>query len=781
MAQPHDQPTSPVAATTETERLSIYLHSHPDQIGSYKILEPVGEGGMGVVYKAEQREPIRRIVALKLIKLGMDTKEVIARFEAERQALAVMDHPNVAKVHDAGATEQGRPYFVMEFVSGEPITNYCDKHKLTIKQRLELFAQVCEAVQHAHTKGIIHRDIKPTNVLVTLQDGKPVPKVIDFGVAKAISHRLTERTMFTTAGQLVGTPEYMSPEQAEMSGLDVDTRTDIYSRGVLLYELLTGALPFDPKSLRAAAHHEIQRMIREVDPPRPSTRLSGLGDSAREIAQRRQMRIDELTKQLKSELEWIPLKAMRKDRADRYRTAHELADDVCNYLTGKALLAAPESRMYRLRKFLKRNRGPVTAATLIVGAIMLGLIGTAAGFIRAERREKQFIAKLAELAASTNERAILQTSLGKLPDADALLRQAIDQSRRELGDDHRITLSLMSNLAYVLRQEGRLAEAEPLNREVLERRRRVLGEDDPETLYSINNLGVLLLNQHRLAEAESLLHEALKRSRRINGPDHSQTLTALNNMAMFLKLKGKLGEAEPLYRDALARRRRLLGDDDRETLISMNSLGALLRDQKRYSDAEPLLHEALARRRKRFGDEDAETIMSMHDVGVLFRAQGRLNQAEPLFREALELRRRVLGVDHPDTLGSLYTLARLLQQTSRGIEADPLYRELYQRASTAQIPRSQAAIYISRCGIFLIELRRYGEAEQPLREAYRRLCDAGQQKSAVNGEVVEALAVMCDKTGRPEEAAKWRAELVKPDAATRPGAELAVPSATQPD
>lgn len=345
---------------------------------------------MGIVYVAEQREPVHRRVALKVIKLGMDTREIVARFEAERQALAIMDHPNIARVFDAGATDTGRPFFAMELVTGVPITRFCDEHQLATSDRLALFATVCEAVQHAHAKGVIHRDIKPGNVLVSLIDGKPVPKVIDFGIAKAISQPLTERTLFTQMGRMVGTPEYMSPEQADSSPMDVDTRTDVYSLGVLLYELLTGTLPFDAKTLRSAAHNEIQRIIREVDPPRPSTRLGKLDQAgAAERAQRRRETTMSLTSALRRELEWIPLKALRKDREQRYRTASEMADDVRNYLNGRPLVAGPETRSYRARKFLRRNRVAVATAAIMFALLVGGIVATTYQAIRATKAERQ--------------------------------------------------------------------------------------------------------------------------------------------------------------------------------------------------------------------------------------------------------------------------------------------------------------------------------------------------------------------------------------------------------
>ncbi len=354
-------------------------------IGPYKLLEKIGEGGMAVVYMAEQQRPLQRRVALKIIKLGMDTKEVIARFEAERQALALMDHPNIAKVFDAGATDTGRPYFVMELVRGVSITEYCDKNKLSTQARLELFVPVCNAVHHAHQKGIIHRDLKPSNIMVTMHDGKPVPMVIDFGIAKATNQRLTEQTIFTRYAEMIGTPEYMSPEQAEMSGLDIDTRTDIYSLGIVLYELLTGALPFDSETLRKAAVGEIQRIIREEEPPRPSTRLSALGKEAEEIATRRQTDVSSLTRRLYRELEWIPMKALRKDRTRRYRSASEFADDIANYLSGTPLIAGPESATYRLYKFVKKYQMQVMAIGAITVTLIAGLCISTTMYVRAQR------------------------------------------------------------------------------------------------------------------------------------------------------------------------------------------------------------------------------------------------------------------------------------------------------------------------------------------------------------------------------------------------------------
>ncbi|MHC4545928.1 MAG: serine/threonine protein kinase [Planctomycetota bacterium] len=378
LLQAHDKAgdflESPILGPDVTLDTSPLTEGPGTVIGNYKLLEQIGEGGMAVVYMAEQEKPLRRRVALKIIKLGMDTKQVIARFEAERQALAVMDHPNIAKVFDAGATETGRPYFVMELVKGVSITDYCDKNKLNTKERLDLFISVCNAVQHAHQKGIIHRDIKPSNVMVTLRDGKPVPKVIDFGISKATSQKLTEKTLFTRYAQMIGTPAYMSPEQAEFSEMDIDTRTDIYSLGVLLYELLTGATPFSEEQLREAGYLEMQRIIREEEPAKPSTKLSTLGDTLTDVAEHRKASPDSLQKLVRGDLDWIVMKSLEKDRTRRYDTAVELSADITRHLNSEPVQAAAPSPLYKAHKFIRRHRIGVMAGLLVAATLLIGSV-----------------------------------------------------------------------------------------------------------------------------------------------------------------------------------------------------------------------------------------------------------------------------------------------------------------------------------------------------------------------------------------------------------------------
>jgi len=670
-----------VPAATQTFKTPAIDASAGEVISDkYKLIEEIGSGGMGIVYKAEQIQPVKRIVALKIIKLGMDTKQVVARFKAERQTLAMMDHPNIAKVFDGGATEKGRPYFVMELVRGIPITHYCDKYKLSTRERLELFIDVCQAVQHAHQKGVIHRDLKPSNILVEVHEEKVLPRIIDFGIAKATEHRLAEQTLFTMQGQLIGTPEYMSPEQAEMSGLDVDSRTDIYSLGVILYELMVGVLPFDPETLRRAGIGEIQRIIREKEPPKASTRLSSLSDTQTEVVERRKTDLSSLLRELRGDLDWVAVKAMAKDRTRRYASASELAADIERYLKHEAVLAGPPSRIYRIKKYIRRHRLGVAAAAVMMITILGGIAGTGIGLLKATRAEKRAIeeAKAAQAVSDFLVDLFEVSDPGEARGNSITAREILDEGAKkiteELSDQPEIQARLLVTLGNVYRRLGLFPQAQPLIEQSLEIRRRTLGDDHPDTINSISTLSVLLYAQGKYPEAEIFFREVLEFRRRELGIDNELTLAALNNLGGALWSQGKEVQAEKYFREALEGRRRLHGNEDKELLIPLNSVGGVLWGQGKYEEAEGYYREALNIGRKQLGNDHPNTLLVLNNLGLVLMAQQKLNEAEICVREALELKRKILGNDHPDTFESMSVMGEILMKQDKIAEAENYVR-----------------------------------------------------------------------------------------------------------
>ncbi|MHC4647272.1 MAG: serine/threonine protein kinase [Planctomycetota bacterium] len=478
--QADDVPEAPIVGPEITLDKCALTEGPGTKIGRYKLLQLIGEGGFGVVYMAEQEEPIRRRVALKIIKLGMDTKQVIARFEAERQALAMMEHPNIAKVFDAGATDTGRPYFVMELVRGIPVTEYCDKNNLDARQRLELFIDVCRAVQHAHQKGIIHRDIKPSNVMITRRDnGTGVPKIIDFGIAKATQQRLTEKTLFTEYHQFIGTPEYMSPEQAQMGEVDVDTRSDIYSLGVLLYELLTGTTPFGHKELASTSYDEMRRMIRETDPPKPSTRLSTLGDELTEVAKHRDAQPGELFKIIRGDLDWVVMKTLEKDRTRRYETANELAMDVERHLRDEPVVAGAPGTLYRLRKFGRRHRAGVMFGLLVAATLVIGLCLATLGFAQASGQRNRAAANFQRAREAVDEMTrVAEEELVDVAGTEHVRRELLQKAQvfyrefveEEISNDPRVRQEMgraYKRLADIHQMLGEFKQAEQAFRQAI--------------------------------------------------------------------------------------------------------------------------------------------------------------------------------------------------------------------------------------------------------------------------------------------------------------------------
>jgi serine/threonine protein kinase/tetratricopeptide (TPR) repeat protein len=689
--------------TTREELATASLLEDLESIANYRVLQKVGEGGMGEVYEAEQTKPVRRRVALKVIKWGMDTKEVLARFESERQALALMNHPNIARVFEAGTTDSGRPYFAMEYVKGVPITEYCDTHRLSTDERLNLFIEVCEGVQHAHQRGVIHRDMKPSNVLVTIRDDKAVPKIIDFGVAKATSQRLTERTVFTELGQWIGTPEYMSPEQAEMTGLDIDTRTDVYSLGVVLYELLVGAQPFDSTTLRKAGFDEMRRRIREDEPQRPSTRVSSLGGDSEVAAQRRRTNPANLARELKGDLDWIVMKALEKDRTRRYSTPMDLSEDVRRHLRNEAVVASPPSAVYRLGKFVRRNRVAVAAALLVIAALILGIVGTSVGLVQA-RREADASRQVVRLVSGILGGMDPGSAYGHAQSIDEVLDRGVARIDRELVGQPLVRAPLKSIVGRVYLGLGELDRSGPLLAEALELRLSELDENHPEVAESLNSLGNQQLNIGHFQEAHDLFARAVTAYEATLGPDHIAFGMALNNLGFAQERLGQYDRALTsldraraiaeradgpdslsaagvifnqgiLYRDlgktersielsrrCLEIRERQLGPDHTGVGWAAFVLGL---DHEFLGDRETasrLQERALAIQEAALGDHSYAVSLPLWRLAVLRSAEGDYEEARRLLDRVLEIHRGPLGGDHPDFVPILRSHAYLLRR-----------------------------------------------------------------------------------------------------------------------
>jgi tetratricopeptide (TPR) repeat protein len=595
----------------------------------------------------------------------MDTKQVIARFEAERQALALMDHPNIAKVLDAGATDTGRPYFVMELVKGVSVTEYCDKNKLSTSERLELFLQVCHAVQHAHQKGIIHRDIKPNNVLVTLHDIRPVPKVIDFGIAKATSQRLTEKTLFTEFRQFMGTPEYMSPDQAEISGLDVDTRTDIYSLGVLLYELLTGTTPFDVTTLRKAAYGEIQRIIREVEPPKPSTRVATLAAEGSGTAQHRHIEPAALSKLMRGDLDWIVMKALEKDRTRRYQTAAELADDVQRHLDNEPVTAGPPSVSYKLRKFVKRHRVGVAAGFLVVLALVVGLSLATIGLVQARReavRSQRIADFLQDLLVSTDPQQAVRYGI----DVEDVVRTARDV----FGEDHATVAATLRSHALQLQSAGNLEAAERLYEESLRIWRERFGEDDANVGATLNALGLLHLTKGAHRSAEQAFRESIRISRARTGETVvlSETLALLGTT---LSNQGQFDEAIEMLKESVRIRRAVAPSQRLQIALTVNSLANLMVIAGKHDEMPQALEDTVAAWRDAVPPDSSLLGRTLTEVGIYYLENMEIERAEKLLREALDIFHKSSDPSIPHHNLALGRLARILEQRGRFEEIIP--------------------------------------------------------------------------------------------------------------
>ena len=690
--------------------------SAPDlgSIGPYRLIRKLGEGGMGQVWLAEQSAPVKRQVALKIIKAGYYDESALLRFDVERQTLAIMNHPAIAKVFDAGSTAEGQPYFVMEYVPGLLITRYCDQKPLSVRERLALLIKVCEGVQHAHQKAIMHRDLKPSNILVVEVDGKPMPRIIDFGIAKAISQQGEDETLVTRAGGSVGTLGYMSPEQADPTVTDVDTRTDVYSLGVVLYELLTGALPFDPRQWKTKPFHELLRQLHEQDPPRPSSRVHADSSGA---AKNSGIELKKLVRQLRGDLDWITLKALERERERRYSSPSDLAADLNRYLRDEPITARSPSVSYRTRKFVRRNRLAVafTASLVVLG---IGFAVSLAIERNNARREADTSKRVSDFMASMFKVSDPSVSRGNTVTAREILDKASAQIETGLGQDPQVQARLMQTMGITYRGLGLPDQARTLLEHAVSIQTRALGPDNPETLRSLAVLGSVVKFQGGFADSEKLLRGALAGQQRTLGPDHPETMETVSFLTDTLAAEGHLAEAEGLLRRTITNQQRMIGPENGATLRSMRSLTQILLDQGHLAEAEKFGRETMALEEHALGSDHPGTLWSMNQLALTLQQEGRYADAEKLFRETLAVETRVLGPDHDNTRAALGNLGVTLWEENRLAEAEAIQREELSRTRKAMGPENPDTLdSMDDLAITLGKEHKLDESEKLLRDA----------------------------------------------------------------
>ncbi len=793
----------------------------PDHLGDYRILGVLGQGGMGKVYLAEQQSP-KRTVALKVIRPGWATPALLRRFEHEAEVLGRLQHPGIAQVYEAGVhDDRGErvPFFAMECVRGRSLVEFAEQERLGIPERLELFAQVCDAVQHAHTKGVIHRDLKPGNIIVP-DDGRP--RVLDFGVARVTDADVNSRTMCTVAGELVGTVPYMSPEQIAGDAAELDTRSDVYALGVVLYELLTGKLPHD-------------------------VRHSSIAHAARVIGEQEPARLSSVNRLFRGDIETIVGKTLEKDRDRRYQSACDLAEDIRRFLRDEPIMARPPSAGYQLRKFARRNKPVVAGAAAVVISLVLGVLGTSwqavAATSQSERAQREAANATASMqilvgmleaanpeesvgreptvretldatAASIDElaqgNAVVEATvrntigtvyqslgqfetaeamlreaarlfenadgprapttltarrnlggalidLGRLDDAEALITETSAIAEADLGPDAAETIASIGDLARIHEERGELEPAEAALRRALDRARPALGEDDPQTLTLLHNLATNLKSQGRLAEAEPMARESLQNRRRVFGEKHPQTLYSMNNLATILVRIGQPDEAEQLLRDCYRLRTEVLGPEHPSTMTAAQNLANILVTSGRLDEAEPLLQESLRVWERELGQNHPRTLVAMNSLAYLLEERGKLDEAEALYRRVVDLTAQSVGRNHPEAFGPLNNLAMLLKAKKHHDEAMALFDELLASAR-AVLPADHyfLGIFGGNAGECLLEAGRYPEAEQRLLEAERLLRAALGDDHPRTAKAVQRIVDLYERWGRDELASQWR-------------------------